>query len=1010
MDTALHHGISEYGQNGMRPNSITEVMLMFCTAISTLLQPPIVRTGLLPHTNASLSSSLKAPTSRDIPPVTLSNIPTVEVDAFRPYLNQVGALYDALQRAKENEDENDSHILRRGSKVDEFADFVDQERRSTRTQLSRRESLASLASSVETITPVRRKLNREGSRKSHAPTPLSTIPPVYFEEDFHLENPRTFDVVSERSEVVRPVPGTPDERKGASGNQAGPRKALATNAILQEKLSWYMDTVEVHLISSISAASSSFFAALGSLRELHAEAAESVERIKSLREELEALDQEMAIGGLEIVSKKRRKVNLKQLSDTIKQLKFIVVDIGSCESLVDNGHVEKALQAIETLEQLIAGQATHSKAEDNVQLRDLRGAAALQGVTSDLATLRYRIGKTYEGRLLADLLGDLKEHGQTTVVSEVLQRWSNASNRGRGGHNREPSAHPKYLLVDDDFRSKLKTNLGGLRQSQHVSSAITTYRESLLKEVRNIIRRSMPASNEDDADSMMSASTIGGGRKQTAQEKSSALARNLRALDVEDAEHLLKTIYVGLSELLRRTGTQMKILLDVTSTLDGSAGISGIRSPPRSPNMAAIDGRLAPAHQDPSIQNLQEEMHRSLDMANLLGQAVDVAQEKIVKILKVRTEQSTQLSVEHFLRYFTLNLLFANECEAISGRSGTALKNLVNGQIKDFVRQVGETERQALAIGMEADPWNAKDFSDVDNEILSQVLLASTRDAEEWTTSGRVWLSNVPPKPAALVNLAATATNGTSGTSTPLASAARATTKPAVIEDEQFILPTSAMLCLRGLASLLHLNAGIPSVTNDVATSIISYLALFNSRCTQLILGAGATRSAGLKNITTKHLSLAARSLAFISTLIPHLREFIRRHAGTGTSVSITMGEFDKVRRSYLEHQQSIYDKLVDMMSGRATFSVKTMNKLDWEDASIDGVNGYMVTLTKETSTLHKVLSKHLPELTVRMIMDPVIQSYKEQWGRAYGEVVLQSEDARSRYGVFLPFFCIVLT
>jgi hypothetical protein len=60
-------------------------------------------------------------------------------------------------------------------------------------------------------------------------------------------------------------------------------------------------------------------------------------------------------------------------------------------------------------------------------------------------------------------------------------------------------------------------------------------------------------------------------------------------------------------------------------------------------------------------------------------------------------------------------------------------------------------------------------------------------------------------------------------------------------------------------------------------------------------------------------------------------------------------------------------------------------------------VNAYMETLTKETSTLHRVLSKHLPEMTVRMIMEPVFKSYKEQWGKAFGDVTLQSEAAQSR-------------
>jgi vacuolar protein sorting-associated protein 54 len=111
----------------------------------------------------------------------------------------VGALYDALQRAKENEEEGGTQLLRKGSKVDDFSDLLDIDRRLSRTPiLSRQASLASLASSIEAPSIRRKSSGGPGRRAAHAPTPLSTIPNVYFDEDFHLENPRTFDVVSER--------------------------------------------------------------------------------------------------------------------------------------------------------------------------------------------------------------------------------------------------------------------------------------------------------------------------------------------------------------------------------------------------------------------------------------------------------------------------------------------------------------------------------------------------------------------------------------------------------------------------------------------------------------------------------------------------------------------------------------------------------------------------------------------------------------------------------------------
>ncbi|KXX78752.1 Vacuolar protein sorting-associated protein 54 [Madurella mycetomatis] len=952
-------------------------------AISTLLQPPIVRTGLLPHTTAPASSAHKPPTARDIPPVTLTNIPHVEPSEFTPYLSQVGALYEQLRRIQADEDQSSSGSHRRTSKTDELADIIDEGhlRPGRRPGMSsRRTSTASVASlsSIETATTARRSSSRTRKGPAQGPPPLSTIPPVYFDEDFRLENPRIFDVVSERSEVVRPAPGT-DEKGASNGQAAAPRKALATNAILQEKLSWYMDTIEMHLIQSISTASTTFFTALGSLRELHSEAADSVERIKGLRKELEALDEEIATGGLNIVQQRRRRENVKQLHDAVMQLREIVDGVAVCESLVDAGEVNEALDNIDALEKLIAGEAPAN--HEQAQLKDLRGATALQGISSDLDTLRLRIGKNYEARFLNTLLTDLRGHVERVSSQEVLMRWSSASMRARGAHSREPSAFPAYLSATDSIRIELLASLTGLQRAKHLTAAASSYREAALREIRTIIRQPLPSSNDDDNESLMSTSTRAGGKQRSQQERSITLARNLRAMDPKDAEELLTKIYIGVTEAMRRLSTQVKVLLDVASSIGDSSAPSGLRSPPlRSPPFSPTARQISGA-----AQEAQEEIHRAVDIANLLGQAVDVAHEKIVKILRVRSEQSKRLDLVWFLRYFTLNLHFANECEAISGRSGTTLKTVVNGHIKDFIQNHGDAENQKLAQGMESDQWNAADFGDKDTELLNQILEASTRDAAAWMEGTQIWI----PHDESEVDLDAPATQANGS--------GRARTRSAVVESESFLLPNSAISCMNGMARFLHLVAAIPSMTAEISSSLIAYLQLFNSRCTQLILGAGATRSAGLKNITTKHLALASQALAFMAAIIPHVREFVRRHCGAGSAVSTVMGEFDKVRRAFQEHQNNIYDKLVEIMTGRALAGAKKLKALNWNQAPGNTANEYMETLAKETTTLHRNLTKHLPEGTVRLIMVPVFRNYKDTFGAAYQGVELKTEQGRER-------------
>ena len=961
-------------------------------AIATLLQPPITRTGLLSYPPAS--SAQKLPSAKDIPPVTLTNIPHVDTTSFLPYLKQAGSLYDAFQRAKESEGSGPSQIKnsRASFKNEQMSGFSSPGHQSRQASISSAQKpediLAALGSPPERPQP-KRKSSGGISRRGPLPVaPLSTVPQVYFDPDFHLENPRTFDTVSERSEIVRPPPGV----NGASPTQGtGGRKPLASNAILQEKLSWYMDTVEVHLISSISTASTSFFAALGSLRDLHKEASASVAKIQALRADLARLDKSMAIGGLEVVAMRRRRENVRKLGDAVQQLQDVVDAVAHCEDQVDQGEIEEALQGLFVVERLIAGEQPESTSLDASKARpdgsnlvDLSGIKALEGADAEIASLRQRIGKSFEARFLEALLSDLRKHVDAVSSNATFQRWDKASQRTRGSHARTPSIYPAYLQIDESLRANLRSNLDGLAQSDFVKPATAAYREAVWKEIKTLIRRHLPSSSDDDNESTMSASTQGG-RHLTQQEKSSLLARNLRALEPEAAEDMLKKIYSNVGEALRRLGTQVKVVLDITSGFSNASKTKPPRSPmsPPAANWNSYIG-ATPTNSATLGTAQQEDIQQTLDMSNLLGQAVDIAQAQITKVLKVRSEQSARLPLPQFLRYFHLNRLFADECEAVSGRGGMALKTVVNAQIVDYVRHAADAERQHLVAGMDSDRWDAKDFDDSDAHILSQIIEAGTREIETWVKASTIWTD----EPGSM--------NGETHGAATNGSNQKDKTRPAIIDEQRYLLPDSALIVMNGVGQFEQLITGIPSMTQELTSSLLEYLKLFNSRSSQLILGAGATRSAGLKNITTKHLALASQALSFVTALTPYVREFVRRHSPGAGSLMV---EFDKVKRLYQEHQAGINDKLVDIMSGRATTHVNVMRKINWDSPSPDqAVSPYMETLVKETTTLHKVLSKHLPDMTVRMIMDPVFSSYREQWGKAFHDVDVRTVAGKERY------------
>ncbi|KAF2703072.1 Vps54-domain-containing protein [Pleomassaria siparia CBS 279.74] len=967
-------------------------------AISTLLQPPIVRTGMMPHTSASALSGHKPPSTKDIPPVTLANVPHVESSAFNPYLSQIGNLYDAFQRAKAEAEAEATQVSRRDSeKKDDFADMLDRGR--TSGSPSRAPRVSESPTESPNGRPKARRRASGSKRMLPAVTPLSTIPNVYFDENFHLENPRTFDIVSERSEVVKPATakalGDMDSGNGTLEVPQQPgRKALATNAILQEKLSWYMDTVEVHLISSISTASTSFFAALGSLRELQSEASDSVAKIKSVREDLSRLDKQMAIGGLQIVEMKRRRDNLRKLTDATDQLHTVMEGLTHCDHLVAQDELEVAMERLDIVERLVCGtlHTDDPSITSWVQTRlpsayiDLRHLRALDGVAEGMRQLKLRIGKGFEARFLETLLADLRNHVHSVSSQDTLRRWMTTSQRARGEHAKMKSMLPVYLNTSPTFRHELRTNLMGLSSSNFTSQASAAFRDAIVREMKLIIRKHLPSSTDDDAESMTSVSTRNS-RGHSQQDKNTILARNLRAMDNADAEKFFVDIFTDISEAIRRLSVQVKVLLDVTSgvtTPPVSSG--GFRSPPRSPFLGSIDGYLASKPVSPDPNALQEELMQALDMSSLLGQAVDAAQTQITKLLKVRSEGTTHLPLDRFLRYFSLCRLFADECEAVSGRSGAALKSVVNNHINEFVTRFGDNEKQDMVKAMDSDRWEPKDFDEKDRELLARILGGMTGNPAEWGQTGDV---------SRELHEMTNGTNGTSDTNgTGEEKPKSKNSVPAIVDEERYIISSSSIVALRGIERFEILFSVIPSMVSEVSAALCDYLKLFNSRLCQLILGAGAMQTAGLKNINTKHLAIASQTLSFIIAILPYIRECARRHASGGKP---GLAEFDNVKRLLQDQQVSIHDKLIDIMSNRATVHVRELKKVQWDNDSARNVSPNMETLTKDTVVLHKVLSKYLHEISVRMIMTPVFESYSEQIGKVFKEADVQTGAGKTR-------------
>lgn len=96
------------------------------------------------------------------------------------------------------------------------------------------------------------------------------------------------------------------------------------------------------------------------------------------------------------------------------------------------------------------------------------------------------------------------------------------------------------------------------------------------------------------------------------------------------------------------------------------------------------------------------------------------------------------------------------------------------------------------------------------------------------------------------------------------------------IEDRTYFTVPATSDVLRLTVDYLKVIVNLNMLTTETMSKIIEFLKAFNSRTCQVVLGAGAMRSAGLKNITAKHLGMSFSSLPFFPSLdMEHLSQHL---------------------------------------------------------------------------------------------------------------------------------------
>lgn len=177
------------------------------------------------------------------------------------------------------------------------------------------------------------------------------------------------------------------------------------------------------------------------------------------------------------------------------------------------------------------------------------------------------------------------------------------------------------------------------------------------------------------------------------------------------------------------------------------------------------------------------------------------------------------------------------------------------------------------------------------------------------------------------------------------------------------------------------------SLATNAVTKVVELLRLFNTRTTNLVLGAGAIHSAArLKSINAKHLSYVTQCLGMIISLLPHIRAALI--AQLPAKQHTLLADLDSIKNEFKDHNEKVLNKFVSIIGGIVEHglapriaSVDFDERAKSEGESKEDVKCFVFLdgISSSTRKLHHVLNALLPPDHLQDVFSRIFAHLDEQ-------------------------------
>ncbi|XP_026102485.1 vacuolar protein sorting-associated protein 54-like [Carassius auratus] len=773
---------------------------------------------------------------------------------------------------------------------------------------------------------------------------LEQVPKIFMKPEFMLNDPATFNAVLPWSHFS--VAGGKNSRD------------VASSRLLQEKLSHYLDVVEVSIARQISLRSEAFFHAMSSQHELQDRLRGTADAVAKLRARTAAIDCIMCRGPLQALRDALTRNNCVKLHNKLKLMAAVHQTQPTVQLLLSTSEFVGALELIATTKEVLQQelQGVHSFRHLGSQLCEMERLIDKMMVADFSTYVQSDLSRPFEedsqvlekDRLQSLVFGLLRQRKldfldiyseemvrvaksvvRQCVVKSVSQISEIDADVVRFHEQMRLMTFPQWfdLLLDIFehfilFLKRIKATLGVIRSV--VLEVLDSSQRSRLADVSSATNHSDGRTNEEEEEE-----ESGGGEAELAYLTHEGLFIS-DALTLNEEEQLSHTAaHVQTTEQTHTDACGSDSASATTESSSSREHNSNTTSSLPTGGATAIGEDVMPSDLELGrvANNAQE----------LLYTASDVSQDRCVKVLMTRAKDGSleRLSSSEFVCLSQAVESFVSDADELCGRRSVSLRGALQSQANRFVQRFHEERKNKLSLLLDNERWKQ---AEVPAEF--QDLVDSIADGRI-TLPERKHTGSEDRKPGEFL----------------------------CVDGQKYAVVGTVLLLIRMFLEYCQCVNDIPSITTDILTRLADLLKLFNSRSCQLVLGAGALQVVGLKTITTRNLALVSRCLQLLVHFIPVIRaHFESRLQPRQYSI---LRHFGHITKDYNDHIAEISAKLVAIMD---SMFEKALSKYEVK-APMPSV--CLRNVCKQMAKMHEAINELLPEEQTQMLYLRINASFK---------------------------------